>query len=124
MDKEPRLLVWSYTEEEKEKLDAVLKEVEAPPAFTIKKDQGNLLLKEIIHTDKCSEEEFINDEKVLLFYNIPENGIVFLINLFKQKEMPRPIYAVVTEHSIEWPFSKLLEHLIKERETIKKQCND
>lgn len=121
MDKEPRLLVWSYTEEEKKNLDAVLKELGAPPAVTIEKNRGHLPLKEILHTDKRSEEEFLHDEKVLLFYNIPQKGVIFLINDFKKRELPRPIYAVVTEHSIHWPFSQLLEHLIEEREAVEKQ---
>jgi hypothetical protein len=124
MDKEPHLLVWNYTGEEKAELDGILQELAAPPAVTIEKDQGHLLLKEIIHTDKRSEEELHHDEKVLLFYNIPQKGILFLMDAFKKRELPRPIYAVVTEHSINWPFSKLLEHLIEEREEMRKRQAD
>ena len=121
MDKEPRLLVWNYTDEEKANLDRLLEKTQAPPAFSIGKNQGHLRLREIIHTDAFSDEELKSDEKVLLFYNIPRKGVSFLINMFKQSNLPRPIYAVVTEHSIEWPFSNLLEHLIEEREEIEKR---
>ncbi|MDA8308110.1 MAG: DUF3783 domain-containing protein [Deltaproteobacteria bacterium] len=121
MDKEPRLLVWNYTLEEKEKLDALLKEIGAPPASAIDSTRGHLSLREIIHTDAHGQDKLESDEKVLLFYNIPEKGVFLLINIFKKTDLPHPIYAVVTKHSIEWPFSKLLEHLISERDNAEKR---
>ncbi len=120
MDKKPRLLVWNYTREEKDKLDALLGEIGAPFASAITSDQGHLPLKTIIHTDGHGQEILQSDEKVLLFYNIPEKGVFLLINLFKKEDLPRPIYAVVTPHSIDWPFSRLLEHLIEERDNAGK----
>lgn len=121
MHKEPRLLVWNYTSEEKHKLDTLLKEIGAPPAVDIDKAQGRLPLREIIDGDGPSEETFTSDEKVVLFYNIPQKGVLFLLNTFKQKDLPRPIYAVVTEHSINWPFNELLEHLVEERDRMEKK---
>jgi hypothetical protein len=121
MHKEPRLLVWNYTSEEKHKLDALLKEIGAPPAVDIDKTQGRLPLREIIDGDRPVEETFTSEEKVVLFYNIPQKGVLFLLNTFKQKDLPRPIYAVVTEHSINWPFNELLEHLIEERDRMEKK---
>ncbi len=115
MDKEPRLLVWNYTEEEKKHLDSILAELGAPKAFPISNDQGYLLLKDILHSNKVGDRKLQSDEKVLLFYNIPPKGIYFLMDQFKKAELPRPIYATVTEHSINWTFSVLLEHLVEER---------
>lgn len=121
MDGTPRLLVWNYTDEEKANLDHLLKDVEAPLAVTITKDQGHLVLKDIIHSDAHGEQEFECDEKFVLFYNIPPKGISFLIDLAKKRNLPQPIYAAVTEHSIEWPFSELAEHLLAEREEFRKR---
>ena len=121
MNGAPRLLVWNYTDEEKTNLDRLLKDVEAPPAIRIEKDQGHLLLKEIVHTDKRAEEAFECDEKIVLFYNIPPKGMSFLIDVSKKRPLPRPIYAAITEHSIEWPFSELAEHLIEERAEFRKR---
>ena len=120
MHGKPRLLLWNYTEEEKAKVDQFLEEVKAPPAVSIRKDQGYLPLKEIIHTDKRGDTEFECDEKLVLFYNIPSKGISFLIDQSKQRQLPRPIYAAVTEESINWPFNELMEDLISEREAFKK----
>lgn len=122
MDKDPRLLVWKYTAEEKERLDALLREIGAPSASTIDSTQGHLSLREIIHTDAHGRERLESEEKVLLFYNIPQKGVFFLIDAFKKAALPQPIYAVVTEHSISWPFSKLLEHLVGERENERKRA--
>lgn len=118
MDKEPRLLVWNYTDEEKQRLDALLQEIGAPCAVTIAPGQGHLLLREILAAEEGSGEVLESEEKVVLFFNIVQKGVHFLINTFKQTELPRPIYAVVTEHSINWPFSELLEHLVQEREAL------
>ncbi len=121
MDKEPRLLVWNYSEEEKSGLDALLARIGAPHAVTIESSRGYLTLRDIIHTNKSSDADFLSDEKAVLFYNIPQKGVFFLINTFKESNLPRPLYAVVTEHSIEWPFSELLEHLVQEREKMEKR---
>ncbi len=125
MDKEPRLLCWSYSREEKSRLDALLKEIGAPPAHDIEKTQGCLTLRSIIdgvgEAGKAADPDgslapLDSDEKVLLFYNIPQKGVFILLNLFKKEAgLPRPIYAMVTEHSIDWPFHQLLEHLVEER---------
>jgi hypothetical protein len=121
MDKEPKLLVWNFTSEEKEKLDGLLKEIGAPPASTIESHQGHLSLREIIHNDGRGTDCLESAEKVLLFYNIPQKGVFFLIDVFKKAGLPHPIHAVVTEHSITWPFSKLLAHLIGERDMASKR---
>ncbi|MDR3568888.1 MAG: hypothetical protein P4L43_12740 [Syntrophobacteraceae bacterium] len=108
MDKEPKLLVWNFTSEEKEKLDCLLKEIGAPPASTIDRSRGHLTLREIIHSDGRGKDCLESTEKLLLFYNIPQRGVFFLIDVFKKARLTQPFYAVVTEHSIERPFSKLL----------------
>lgn len=118
MDKEPRLLVWNFSPESKTKMDELLKNMGAPPAFTIEKNQGHLLVREILHTDKKSDREFEFDEPVVIFYNIPPAGIRFLMQVFRENNFPQPIYAVVTEHSINWPFSELIGHLVAERKEM------
>jgi len=123
MDKEPKLLVWNYTLEEKERLDNLLKGIGAPPAASIDSTQGHLSLREIIHTNAHGGDHLESKERVILFYNIPQKGVYFLIDTFKQAGLPRPIYAVVTEHSIEWPFSKLLSHLVSERDNAEKTAD-
>jgi hypothetical protein len=121
MQSQPQLLVWNYSTDEKSQLDAVLKEIGAPSAVTIDETWGYLTLREIIDGNGASGEPFPSVEKVVLFHGLPQQGVLFLINFFKQTDLPRPIYAVVTEHSINWPFNELLEHLVEERERMEKR---
>ncbi len=121
MNKEPRLLIWNFTLEEKARLDTLLIEIGAPSAATIDSTRGHLSLREIIHTEASGENRLESEEKVILFYNIPPKGVFFLIDTFKKAGFPQTIYAVVTEHSIEWSFSKLLEHLISERDSAQQR---
>jgi hypothetical protein len=121
MHQEPRLLVWNYTTAEKQKLDGLLNEIGAPYAATIDHAQGYCSLRDIIDAQPPSGETFSSAEKVILFYNIPQQGVLFLINIFQQTDLPSPIYAVVTEHSINWPFNELLEHLVEERDSVSPQ---
>ncbi len=118
MDGEPRLLLWAFTEEERDTLNTLLARIGAPSAKAIRKNQAMVPLSKIIHQDKTGEISYDSAERVLLFYNIPQQGVMFLINFFKQQKLPACIYAVVTEHSMEWPFHQLLEHLIEERESF------
>lgn len=116
MSGEPKLLVWNYTVEEKSLLDDLLQRIGAPGAVSIEASQGHLRMSEIIDGSGERGENYVSGEKAILFYNVPQKGVFFLIDTFKKVDLPRPIYAVVTEHSIEWPFCKLLEHLVEERE--------
>ncbi|MBD3307578.1 DUF3783 domain-containing protein [candidate division KSB3 bacterium] len=118
MQGKPRLFLWNYTDEEKARVDEFLREVKAPPAVAISKDQGYLPVKDIIHREATGAQELDCDEKLMLFYNIPSRGIAFLIDQAKQRNLPRPLYAAVTEESIHWPLNELLTELIKEREAF------
>jgi hypothetical protein len=121
MEDHPKLLVWNYSAEEKRALDTLLAEIGAPPAECIDKAQAHLTLKEILDGTGPCGEVFASDEKVLLFHAIPEKGVRFLIHSFRENGLPSPIYAVVTEHSIGWPFHELLEHLMEERNRMEKR---
>ena len=123
MDEHPRVLLWNYTDEEKASVDAFLAEVNAPPAVAIRKNQGYLLVSEILQA-QSGERELECDEKVALFYNIPNKGISFLIDQSKKRRLPQPIYAAVTEYSIHWPFNELVEDLIAEREAFRQAAQE
>jgi hypothetical protein len=120
MESQPKLLVWNYTTEEKAGLDAFLREIGAPSAVSIDRTQGYLTVREIIDGNGPHGEGLTSAEKVILFHDVPQKGIFFLIDIFQKTDLPRPIYAVVTEQSINWPFNELLEHLVEERDRMGK----
>jgi len=113
-----RLLVWNYTEAEKSRLDAILRQIDAPPAMTVEPGQGRMKVRDIIEGKRAEGDPLVSDEKVILFYEVPHKGVLFLMKFFKQTDLPKPIYAIVTEHSIEWSFHELLEHLVEERDRM------
>jgi hypothetical protein len=120
---ESKLLVWNYSIDEKNRLDALLREIGAPSAMTIEPGHGHLRLQDIIDEKPPSGEPLSSDEKVILFHEVPQKGVLFLIKFFKQTDLPQPIYAMVTEHSIQWPFHELLEHLVEERDRVEKRTS-
>ncbi len=115
MDSHPRILLWNYSVEELLRIDLFFGEIDAAPIQVIEKDQGHLRVHEILFTDKKADKEYVCDEKVMLFYNVPAETIHRVMQESKQRDLPRPIYAVVTNQSIEWQFSHLVDHLVKER---------
>lgn len=120
-DVSPRILLWGYTHEEMAELDRFFESIGAPDVQMIESDQGSLPVEEILSAGSRSGQEFSCDEKVMLFFNIPATTIHTLIREAKKWNLPTPIYAVVTEQSIHWTFAELVDHLIKERDFIRKR---
>ena len=124
MDSSPRILLWNYSYEEMLAVDLLLQTVSAPLLQAIERDQGNLPVHEILFTDKRSDKPFSCDEKVMLFFNVPAKTIHDVMDVMKEGSLPRPIYAAVTRESIEWTFSDLVDHLVKERDFIRKRMEE
>jgi hypothetical protein len=120
MESQPKLLVWNFTTEEMAGLDAFLLKIGAPSAISIDRTQGYLTVREIIDGSESRGEGLTSAEKVILFHDVPQKGVFFLIDIFQRTDLPCPIYAVVTEQSIDWPFNELLEHLVEERDRMER----
>ncbi|MDT8273756.1 MAG: DUF3783 domain-containing protein [Desulfomonilia bacterium] len=118
LDMSPRILIWGYTGEVQEAFYAFLGEIGAPPAVSIPGNRGCLFVHEILFSDKESEKAFSCDEKVVLFFNVEAQMVHKVMNEGKKRDLPRPIYAMVTRQNIEWTFDDLVEHLVKERDFI------
>jgi len=124
MDASPKILLWNYSCEEMLEMDNLFQEVGAPEVRVIEKDQGGLSVHEILFTEARSDEEFSSDEKIMLFFNVPAPMIHTMMRETRRLDIPRPIFAVVTPQSIEWKFSELVEHLVKERDYIRKRKDE
>ena len=46
------------------------------------------------------------------------------MNEAKKKELPLPIFAMVTRENISWKFSDLVDHLKKEHEFVQKKLKE
>ena len=124
MDAGPTILLWNYSFEDLLELDRLFQEVGAPEARAVEKDQGEVTVRDILFADARGEGEFSCDEKVMLFFNVPGPMIHTLMQETRKLDMPRPIFAMVTPQSIEWKFSELVGHLVKERDFIRKRAEE
>ncbi len=65
------------------------------------------------------------DKKVVILNGFTKEELKEFLSWYKKNEkLPKAIFAVVTEHSIEWKVKELLEELIKEDEEMKKLKKD
>ncbi len=65
------------------------------------------------------------DKKIIIVNGFTKEELKELIAWYRKNEkLPEAIFAVVTEHSIEWKLKDLLQELIKEDEEMKKLRKD
>ena len=114
MDMEARILVWNYTKEEVKRLNHTLEALYAPPATPIEKGQGHLTLKEIIDTGDHLDQEFHSERKLILFHEVSYDRVLSLVRSLRQANLPSSLFAVVTDHSIHFRLSDLLECIGRE----------
>ncbi|HWR67686.1 MAG TPA: DUF3783 domain-containing protein [Desulfomonilia bacterium] len=124
MDTSARIYYWGFTHDERQVFDAFLQELSAPQTIVIEPGQGYLPVHDILFSDKLSEEELTPDQKVLLFFNVPAETIQRIMKGSKTRDVPRPIYAMVTRENISWTFSDLVEHLKKEHAFVQKRLKE
>lgn len=58
-------------------------------------------------------------EKAIFFSNISMPRMNLMIDSIKKYRMKKPLYAIVTENSLNWTIKEWLEQLIAEREGLK-----
>jgi hypothetical protein len=124
MDTSPKILMCGFSDEEYVKLESFFTEISAPQRGIVREDQGNLTVNDILFSDNRSEERYLPDQQVVLFFNVKAEMIKKIMTEAKKKDLPRPIYAMVTRENIGWKFSALVDHLKKEHEFIQKRLKD
>lgn len=124
MDTTPRILYWGFTAEEKDRFDSFIHGIQTTRTLQIEPDQGNLPVHEVLFTDKRDQEPLVRDQKVLLFFNIPAEMIHRVMREAKGKDLPQPIYAMVTKENISWRFCDLVDHLVKEHEFVQRRLKE
>ena len=110
-----RILVFGFTDAEQALINRRLAEIGVPPPFRLEKRHGSVVIGDILREGAIGTEEFECREQLVLFSNLSEAGVRSLMQVFKSLEIPKPIFAVVTETSITWTLKQLMEHLIEEK---------
>jgi len=118
MDSNPRILIWNCSD-----LPAwtdLLARVGAPQPRLIEPQFGQAFVHELLFETALPGEAYASAERVVLFFNVDGDTVRNVMQAVKELSgLERPIYAMVTEHSIEWRFCDLLEHLVEERDHFK-----
>jgi hypothetical protein len=115
MSDKARVLTFGYSSAENERIDRRLAEIGVPPPLQLGKRHGSVVIGDILRQGAIGNEEFECPERLVLFYNLSDSGVTSLMRVFKSLEIPRPIFAVVTETSITWTLRQLMEHLSEEK---------
>lgn len=121
MQGKARVLIYGFTAEEGQLIDAALASVGVPRTTKLRPSQGHVVLSEIILHDREGEGGFACPERLVLFHNLSDGGIRTLIPYIRKLDIPRPIFAVVTETSYRWTLAELLEHLVEEKRAFEKR---
>jgi len=115
MGNKARVLTFGFTDSERELIDERLAEIGVPPPARLEKRHGSVVIGDILRQGATGSEEFDCRERLVLFYNLSDAGVRSLMQVFKSLEIPKPIFAIVTETSITWTLRQLMEHLIEEK---------
>lgn len=81
---------------------------------------GNTKIKNILDGDISNENNDIWSEKAIIFNNISSNKITGFLEGLKKMKIKKPLYAVVTETSVNWSLNTLIYNLKEERKAISK----
>ena len=113
-----RVYIFGFSPEEEERIQERFAEIGIPAAVRIGKNQGSVVLRDIIEGGLEGSAEMRIDERIVLMHEVSEKGIHSLMQLIKELPVPPPIFAVVTEHSINWTFEELARHLLEEKRSM------
>lgn len=122
LDNNKIMLIYGFNEEEKESLQGMITDSELPNKREITSSMINMKIRDIVeglNIETYEKQEFMVNEKLILFNNFSDEEIEKTIDYIKHNFLFNPIFAVVTEMSNEWIFKDLLSHLVEEREWYK-----
>ena len=118
------MLTYGFNEDEKAVINSVILQNSLPNNRVIEETMGKMKIRDIIDGLKFDIYDIsLPQEKVILFNNFSDEELDSAIKNIRKHPELKSILAVVTETSIDWEFSYLMEHLIEEREWYKKSQN-
>jgi len=111
----PRIFTFGFSADESAAIDAALAEVRVPPPTRLRPSQGDCRVGDIVERDADGTGSLEAAERIVLFARLPGEAVGGLVDYFRGIDVPRPIFATVTETSATWTLAELLEHLAEER---------
>jgi 3-deoxy-D-manno-octulosonic-acid transferase len=115
MSDRARILTFGFSDAEQGHIDARLSEIGVPAPTRLLNRHGSVVIGDILREGTIGTEELACEERLVLFHNVSDGGVRSLMQVFKSLEIPKPIFAIVTETSITWTLAELMAHLIEEK---------
>ena len=114
-DGKPRIFTFGFTEDESAAIDAALADVRVPSPTRLRPSQAGCRVGDIVDRDADGTGSLENAERLVLFARLPGEAVGGLVDYFRGIDVPRPIFATVTETSATWTLAELLAALAGER---------
>jgi hypothetical protein len=110
-----RIFTFGFTGDEAAAIDAALAELWVPAPTRLKPSQANCRVGDIVDRDADGTGSLASGERLVLFARLSGDAVGRLVDCFRSIDVPRPIFATVTETSATWTLAELLGHLAEEK---------
>ena len=100
---------------EQARIEMRLAQIGVPAPTRLQKRHGDVVIGDILRQGRVGARELDCAERLVLFHRVSDKGVGALMHVIKSLDVPRPIFAVVTDTSITWTLSQLMAHLIEEK---------
>lgn len=91
------------------------------PVVFVAGDRAESLLGEIVELPGGTGLDQDSDlERAVILSGITEKELHAVLRGYRERGLPPPLWATLTETSIEWPLSELLRELASEREAFRR----
>jgi hypothetical protein len=111
----PRIFTFGFSADESTAIDAALAGIRVPAPTRLRPSQGDVRVGDIVERDADGTDRLETAERLVLFAHLPGEAVGRLVDFFRSIDVPRPIFATVTETSATWTLSSLLAHLAEEK---------
>ncbi|MGM0509089.1 MAG: DUF3783 domain-containing protein [Fusobacteriota bacterium] len=113
------VMVYGYDDNQIDILENKVRAVGIDDLYNIKTENTHNTLTEIAN-GKLDKKDNLEDlpEKAVVFNAVSDSELNDFITLYEDNILGKTLFAVVTENSKSWSFSKLINELIREREEI------
>jgi hypothetical protein len=111
----PRIFTFGFTADESAAIDAALAGIRVPAPTRLRPSQAGCRVGDIVDRDADGTGSIDFGDRLVLFARCPGEAVGRLVDYFRGIDVPRPIFATVTETSATWTLAELLEHLAEEK---------
>lgn len=112
------ILLYHFTASEIKQLRGAARIVGITEVILITPEEGNQTIRQILDNQPGPPCEDAPRQKAVIFNGISGNKVSVFLDLMKKFRFARPLIAMVTEQSIDWPLKEVIANLIDERMSL------